>query len=66
MIRYYARYDADGKLLYVGAVCGNCVVDGEITETEYNALLESIPKPEQVEPVDGVEEALEILRGEIE
>lgn len=66
MMHYYARYDADGNLLCIGTVCGDCEVEGEITEAEYNALLATIPEPEPVEPIDEVEEALEILRGERE
>lgn len=65
MIRYYARYDADGNLLYVGTVCGDCAVEGEITELEYNALLATVPKPEPVEPVSDIDEALAILSGEV-
>ena len=65
MMRYYARYDADGNLLYIGTVCGDCEVVGEITAEEYATLEATIPEPEPVEPVDEVEEALKILRGEV-
>ena len=66
MIRYYARYDETGKLLCIGSVMSKDDIPGEIAAEEYEALKSTIPEPEPVEPVDEVEEALEILRGESE
>lgn len=63
-MRYYAAYDENGVLLCVGTVETDGEVIEEITEAEYNALLESIPKPE--EAMSDIEEALAILSGEVE
>lgn len=37
-MRYYVRYDNEGKLILIGTNCGGT----EITEAEYNALLTGI------------------------
>ncbi len=62
-MRYYAVYDDNGNLECVGEVQTDGDVIGEITEAEYNTLLESIPKPE--ETMSDIEEALAILSGEV-
>lgn len=63
MLKYYAAYDEFGVLLCIGTVETDDEVFGEITEAEYNILLESIPKSE--EPMSDIDEALAILSGEI-
>ena len=63
MPRYYAAYDVDGALLCIGTIDTDDEVIGEITEAEYNALLASIPKPE--ETMSDIDEALAILSGEV-
>lgn len=62
-MRYYAAYDEKGALLCIGTVETDSEVIGEITEAEYNALLATIPEPE--EPVSDIDEALAILSGEV-
>lgn len=62
-MRYYAIYDDNGNLECVGEVHTDGEVIGEITEAEYNALLESIPEPE--ETMSDIDEALAILSGEV-
>lgn len=62
-MKYYAAYDETGDLMCVGTVETDGDVIGEITEAEYNALLASIPKPE--ETMSDIDEALAILSGEV-
>lgn len=62
-MKHYATYDENGVLLCIGAVETDSEVIGEITEAEYNALLASIPEPE--ETMSDIKEALAILSGEV-
>lgn len=68
-MRYFAQYDADGKLTALGKVGepGRLADDvKEITKEGYEALLETLPEPDAVPVADEVEKCLEILRGEAE
>lgn len=62
-MRYYAAYDENGVLLCIGTAETDGEVIGEITEAEYDALLASIPKPE--ETMSDIDEAIAILKGEV-
>jgi hypothetical protein len=67
MIRYFAYYDENGELLNIGTVYTSGEVNGEITAEEYERLKAEIEAnaPEIPEPVDPIDEALAILRGEV-
>ena len=66
-VRYFACYHSDGTLMNIGTVNTSGDVRGDITVEEYERLKAEIEanNPATPDPVDPVDEALAILRGEV-
>ena len=62
--RYFAAYNVNGTFQNVGIVYTSDTIPNEITAEEYERLRQAMRRepPKIVDPVD---EALEILRGEV-
>lgn len=68
-MKYYVKYNESGEVELVGSVCDTATLSPVVTEImqeEYETLLASLPVPEEPVYVDPVDEALSILRGEVE